>query len=60
MALILDYDEEVLRRHMQSRGLLPEVNQQAVLDDKSQKYIEGSGPADRGIQAKDVAQRQIL
>uniref|UniRef100_A0A914IBB1 Adenylate kinase n=1 Tax=Globodera rostochiensis TaxID=31243 RepID=A0A914IBB1_GLORO len=38
MALILDYDEEVLRRHMQSRGLFPEVIDRRI-DEFKQKTL---------------------
>ena len=45
MALILDYDEEVLRKHMQSRGLLPEVIDRRINEFKqktlpSAKYFD--------------------
>ncbi|KAL3100048.1 hypothetical protein niasHT_027126 [Heterodera trifolii] len=38
MALILDYDENVLRRHMQSRGLFPEVIERRI-DEFKQKTL---------------------
>ncbi|KAL3088966.1 hypothetical protein niasHT_029217 [Heterodera trifolii] len=38
MALILDYDEDVLRRHMQSRGLFPEVIERRI-DEFKQKTL---------------------
>ena len=45
MALILDYDEETLRRHMQSRGLAPDVMDRRISEFKqktlpSAKYFD--------------------
>jgi hypothetical protein len=45
MAMILDYDEEVLRKHMQSRGLLSEVIDRRINEFKqktlpSAKYFD--------------------
>lgn len=45
MALILDFDEQTLRRHMQARGLLPSVIDRRINDFKlktlpSAKYFD--------------------
>lgn len=45
MAMIIDYDEETLRKHMQSRGFLREVIDRRILEFKqktlpSAKYFD--------------------